>query len=220
MDDAPPPLLEVDDITLRFGGVMAINDVTLRRPARASCSPSSGPTAPARRRSSTRSARCTSPRTATSAGKGTTIMGLRPDRVAALGIARTFQNIELFPQMTVLDNLLLGRHVRMQRSFLAGASGWGADPRRGAREPPPGRGHHRLPRDRAVAQVPGGPAAVRLPEARRARPGAGDGPRAAAARRAGRRHEPRGDRGHGPVHPRHPRELASPCSSSSTTWAW
>ena len=48
--------------------------------------------------------------------KGESIKGLRPDRVAALGIARTFQNIELFPQMTVLDNLLLGRHLRMRRS--------------------------------------------------------------------------------------------------------
>jgi branched-chain amino acid transport system ATP-binding protein len=46
---------------------------------------------------------------------------MRPDRVAGLGIARTFQNIELFPQMTVIDNLLLGRHARMERSWLAGA---------------------------------------------------------------------------------------------------
>ena len=53
--------------------------------------------------------------------KGESIKGLRPDKVAELGIARTFQNIELFPQMTVLDNLLLGRHAKMQRSWLAGA---------------------------------------------------------------------------------------------------
>ena len=42
------------------------------------------------------------------------------DEVAALGVARTFQNIALFPHMTVLDNLLTGRHVRMRRSWLAG----------------------------------------------------------------------------------------------------
>ncbi len=52
-------------------------------------------------------------------------MGLRPDQVAARGIARTFQNIELFAHLTVLDNILLGRHVRMQRSWLAGAVWYG-----------------------------------------------------------------------------------------------
>jgi branched-chain amino acid transport system ATP-binding protein len=57
--------------------------------------------------------------------RGESIKGLRPDRVASLGIARTFQNIELFPQMTVLDNLLLGRHLRMRRSFLAGSVWFG-----------------------------------------------------------------------------------------------
>ena len=57
--------------------------------------------------------------------QGASVMGLRPDRVADLGIARTFQNIELFAQMTVVDNLLTGRHSRMQRSWLAGAVWWG-----------------------------------------------------------------------------------------------
>jgi len=57
--------------------------------------------------------------------KGSSVRGLRPDRIAELGIARTFQNIELFPHMTVLDNLLLGRHIRMQRSWLAGSIWFG-----------------------------------------------------------------------------------------------
>ena len=52
-------------------------------------------------------------------------MGLRPDRVAELGISRTFQNIELFANMTVVDNLLTGRHIRMKQGFLAGALWFG-----------------------------------------------------------------------------------------------
>ena len=57
--------------------------------------------------------------------KDTSIVGLRPDQVATTGIARTFQNIELFAHLTVLDNILLGRHVRMHRSWLAGAVWFG-----------------------------------------------------------------------------------------------
>jgi branched-chain amino acid transport system ATP-binding protein len=49
------------------------------------------------------------------------ILGMRPDRIAELGIARTFQNIELFAHMTVLENISLGRHVRTNVSWLAGS---------------------------------------------------------------------------------------------------
>ena len=48
-----------------------------------------------------------------------------PDRIAALGVARTFQNIALFKGMSVLDNLMLGRHVRMHSGVLAGFVYWG-----------------------------------------------------------------------------------------------
>src|ERR1044072_5206538 len=44
---------------------------------------------------------------------------LRPSAIAALGVARSFQNIELFKHMTVLDNLMLGRHVHMKQRVLA-----------------------------------------------------------------------------------------------------
>jgi len=53
--------------------------------------------------------------------RGSSILGMRPDRIAALGIARTFQNIELFAHMTVIDNLLLGRHVRTEVGWLSGS---------------------------------------------------------------------------------------------------
>lgn len=57
--------------------------------------------------------------------KGESVLGMRPDRVAELGIARTFQNIELFAHMTVLENITLGRHVRTNVGWLAGAVWFG-----------------------------------------------------------------------------------------------
>ena len=49
---------------------------------------------------------------------GNRLNGLKPHRVATLGVARTFQKVELFQGMTVLDNIKLGRHFLMKFSFL------------------------------------------------------------------------------------------------------
>ncbi|KMY66624.1 ABC transporter [Desulfocarbo indianensis] len=54
--------------------------------------------------------------------KGREIVGRRPHQIAALGIGRTFQNIELFSKMTTLDNLLLGRHLHMRTGVWSGAT--------------------------------------------------------------------------------------------------
>ena len=56
---------------------------------------------------------------------GESLMGLKPNLTAEKGIARTFQNIALYPHMTVLENILTGRHVRMQAGWLAGSLWWG-----------------------------------------------------------------------------------------------
>ena len=53
------------------------------------------------------------------------ITHVKPSQVAALGVARTFQNIALFRGMTVLDNLMLGRHPRMKSGVLASFVYWG-----------------------------------------------------------------------------------------------
>jgi branched-chain amino acid transport system ATP-binding protein len=57
--------------------------------------------------------------------EGRDITHWAPDRIAALGVARTFQNIALFKGMSVLDNLMLGRHVRMRSGVLAAVAYWG-----------------------------------------------------------------------------------------------
>jgi branched-chain amino acid transport system ATP-binding protein len=56
---------------------------------------------------------------------GRRVDGLRPHQTAAHGVARTFQFVELFRHMTVLDNILLGRHRHMRAGVTAGALYWG-----------------------------------------------------------------------------------------------
>ncbi|HDQ04814.1 MAG TPA: ABC transporter ATP-binding protein [Deltaproteobacteria bacterium] len=53
--------------------------------------------------------------------EGENMVGKTPDRVAKKGIARTFQNIELFANATVMDNLMLGRHIHMNTGIFSGA---------------------------------------------------------------------------------------------------
>jgi branched-chain amino acid transport system ATP-binding protein len=57
--------------------------------------------------------------------EGTDVSAFSPSRIAARGVARTFQNIALFKGMTVLDNLMLGRHVHMKSGVLKSFVYWG-----------------------------------------------------------------------------------------------
>jgi branched-chain amino acid transport system ATP-binding protein len=114
------PLLQVDDITLSFGGVRAIDQVSFSVHT-GELFAIIGPNGAGKTSIFNSISQVYHPQNGRITWKGTSIMRTRPDHVAALGIARTFQNIELFPQMTVVDNLLLGRHVRMKRSWLAGS---------------------------------------------------------------------------------------------------
>jgi branched-chain amino acid transport system ATP-binding protein len=114
------PLLEVDDIHLSFKGVHAIDGVSFEvgeRELFAIIGPNGA--------GKTSIFNCLNqvyrPQQGDIRWRGESILGKRPDEVAALGIARTFQNIELFAHMTVLENLMLGRHIRMQRGWLSGA---------------------------------------------------------------------------------------------------
>lgn len=56
---------------------------------------------------------------------GQEIQGKKPDRVAKTGIARTFQNIELFSRLNTMENLMLGRHIFMKSGLFHGAFMWG-----------------------------------------------------------------------------------------------
>ncbi len=113
------PLLEVEDITLRFGGVTAIDGVSFH------VNPEElfaiiGPNGAGKTSIFNSISQVYKPQEGEIRWRGDSIMDLRPDAVAELGIARTFQNIALFGQMTVIDNILTGRHIRMNESWLTG----------------------------------------------------------------------------------------------------
>jgi branched-chain amino acid transport system ATP-binding protein len=118
------PLLEVDDITLRFGGVTAINGVSFDVLPEELFS-IIGPNGAGKTSIFNTVSQVYRPQEGDICFNGESIMGTRPDKVAELGIARTFQNIELFAQMNVVDNLLTGRHIRMHGNVLDGAVWWG-----------------------------------------------------------------------------------------------
>ena len=203
--DSLTTLLECSDITLRFGGVTAISNVSFDVKDEELFA-IIGPNGAGKTSIFNTISQVYRPQEGDiQVRRASRSWAHRPDYVAELGIARTFQNIELFAQMNVIDNLLTGRHIRM-KSKLARRCASGSAQRRS----------EEMENRRRVEDIidfleieqwrkhPGRAAAVRLPEARRARTSPGDGAQAAAARRAGRRHEPRRNRGHGALHPRHP----------------
>lgn len=125
---ADHPLLRVDGVTLSFGGVTALLGVSFDvRPREIFAL--IGPNGAGK----TSLLNCTSglyrPQEGSitfSAPDGAAhdLTRLKPNQIAQLGVARTFQNIELFRHMTVLDNLMLGRHVHMRGNILSCALYW------------------------------------------------------------------------------------------------
>src|SRR5690606_21225733 len=112
-------LLTVEDLTLKFGGVTALDDVAFSVEA-GELFAVIGPNGAGK----TSIFNCLNgvyrPQRGSIRFDGTELVGRRPPAIARLGIARTFQNLGLFVQLDVIDNLMLGRHVRMRTGFLSG----------------------------------------------------------------------------------------------------
>lgn len=111
-----PPLLEAQDLTLRFGGHTALSSVSFdvrERELFAIIGPNGA--------GKTSTFNCISgvyrPQAGSLKFMGEELIGTRPDVVAKKGVARTFQNIELFNNLSVLENLLLGRHQDISGSW-------------------------------------------------------------------------------------------------------
>ena len=117
--------LEVIDITLRFGGVTAIKGVGFNV-EKSSIHAIIGPNGAGK----TSMLNCISgvyrPQQGRIVFEGEDITALSPYTRTGLGLARTFQNIALFKGMTVLDNLLIGRHTHQKTGLLAGGVYYGS----------------------------------------------------------------------------------------------
>jgi branched-chain amino acid transport system ATP-binding protein len=123
---AGQPLLEVRDVSLRFGGVQALAEVgftVAQGEVHAVIGPNgagkssllnciSGLYRPQRGESVLHLV------DASGNERRENLIGRPPYKVARLGVARSFQNIELFSHLTVLENLMLGRHVHMRHRLL------------------------------------------------------------------------------------------------------
>ena len=116
--------LVVEGVSKKFGGVTAVQDVSLEVP-RGSIVSIIGPNGAGKTSLLNMISGFYKPDTGRVLLDGVDITQRKPSSVAALGIARTFQNIALFGGLTVLDNLMLGRHVRMKSGVFASAVYWG-----------------------------------------------------------------------------------------------
>ncbi len=103
-------LLSVRDLTVRFGGVLAVNGVSFDVP-RGGVFTLIGPNGAGKTTVFNLISRIYTPTAGSIEFEGAPIDRAPPHRIAGLGIARTFQNIELFEHATVLQNLLIGRHI-------------------------------------------------------------------------------------------------------------
>jgi len=103
-------LLSAKNLEVRFGGVLAVNDVSFDV-RRGEVFTLIGPNGAGKTTVFNLISRIYTPGNGTIHYDGCDLLAQPAHRIAALGIARTFQNIELFEHATVLQNLLIGRHV-------------------------------------------------------------------------------------------------------------
>jgi branched-chain amino acid transport system ATP-binding protein len=115
-----PPIVSVRDVTVRFGGIVALDGVSFEM-SRGQIVGLIGPNGAGK----TTLFNCLSglyrPTRGAILFEGRPLLRMSPHTIAALGIGRTFQNLALFPTMTVLQNVMVGVHSRTRGDFLANA---------------------------------------------------------------------------------------------------
>ncbi len=117
------PVLEIRDVSIGFGGVQALSEVSFKV-FQGELFSIIGPNGAGK----TSMLNCISGRYRPNRGQvlleGRDVTGLSPNHRARLGLGRTFQNLALFGHMTVLDNIMVGRHHLLKNNFLSGGLYW------------------------------------------------------------------------------------------------
>ncbi len=116
--------LEIKDLTLTFGGITALSEVGFEV-SDGEIHALIGPNGAGKTSLFNVISGIYRPSRGSAVFLGHLLNQMKPHRIAALGVSRTFQNIELFQHMSVIDNLLLGRHLHMKSGLLSGALFYG-----------------------------------------------------------------------------------------------
>jgi branched-chain amino acid transport system ATP-binding protein len=112
-------LLAVEKLSKRFGGLQAVNEVSFSVQS-GSIKALIGPNGAGKTTLFNLISGVITPDSGVINFCGNQVQGLRPHQVASRGMARTFQHIRLFPKMTVLENIMIGRHIHSRAGFVAG----------------------------------------------------------------------------------------------------
>ena len=110
------PMLSIRDLVIRFGGLVALNNFTMEV-APGSVHALIGPNGAGKSTAFNAVSRFYAPAAGDILFEGRSLLRSAPHELARLGIARTFQNIELCTQLTVLENVLIGMMARIPRYF-------------------------------------------------------------------------------------------------------
>ncbi|HSQ21532.1 MAG TPA: ABC transporter ATP-binding protein [Coriobacteriia bacterium] len=113
-------MLSVKGITKRFGGLTAVDDVSFEV-FEGTIHAVIGPNGAGKSTAFNVMTGFDKPDAGTVAFEGETITGLKPHRIVKRGVVRTFQNTMLFDEMTALENVLVGMHVKTRVGFLSAA---------------------------------------------------------------------------------------------------
>lgn len=117
-------LLEVEEVGVRFGGVVALDGLSFRVDEGEICA-LIGPNGAGKTTLFNCLSRLYQPSEGRITFDGDDLLGIAPHRIARVGIARTFQNLALFPALTVLENVMVGAHTTGRVGFLQGMIGLG-----------------------------------------------------------------------------------------------